>query len=365
MVFEAFLKDAKASMHAVIFSGDVLFASVAATRTKTKTGWTDSVTPEKLHLVLERWLKPENAILTSIPDWQKLFESWSHLCAICVEGISRRLVASIDDALQALPAYLGYMEVDDESPVHWALYTNSLCARYRITGRRLGILGDKEEDDPTKEAAMSHLPFDAIEWESLNLRYSFWDKNHDFEAAKRGAAWRRIGSDFLSTIADGILVRLSDPCPDIRNRLFTIIDAFTRAETDEAYSQVALSCRRLIEHVADSLFPAQEKDGRLGEGKFHNRLLAFADQERKSDTNIDLICVSTKALAEQIEKLAKLVNKGVHQTAFQDEARRCIIRTILLLDDIIALKPSAFPIAADLDLSFLDDLAKRHGQKSD
>jgi hypothetical protein len=359
-LFRGFLKDKRASMHATVFSGDLLFSTIASERTETKTGWTQRVTKERLELAIEKWLHPENAVLLRFDDWKRLIGALQHLCVVCIEGISRRHVATLHDGLSPLPAYLGYMEVDDESGVHWALYTNALPPRFRVTGRRLGILGEKEEDDPSKEVAMQKLPFESVEWESLNLRYSFFDKNENYDSAKRSAAWRRIGGDFLSTIADSVLVRLSDPCPGIQNRLFAIIDAYVRAETDEAYSQVALSCRRLIEYTADNLFPAKEKDGKLGEGKFHNRLLAFADQERKSDTNIDLICISTKALAEQIEKLAKLVNKGIHQAAFQDEARRCIIRTILVLDDIVALKPSAFPIQADLDLSIFEDMAKKH-----
>jgi hypothetical protein len=73
-------------------------------------------------------------------------------------------------------------------------------------------------------------------------------------------------------------------------------------------------------------------------------LLAFADQTRRSNTNIDLIAVSTKALGEQLEKLEALINKGVHAEIYRSEARRCLLRVILLFDDILSLKANAFEI---------------------
>jgi hypothetical protein len=60
-----------------------------------------------------------------------------------------------------------------------------------------------------------------------------------------------------------------------------------------------------------------------------------------SDTNIDLICASTALLGEQLEKLGNLVNKGVHAEVSRQEARRCLLRTIMALDDILSLKRGA------------------------
>ncbi len=70
---------------------------------------------------------------------------------------------------------------------------------------------------------------------------------------------------------------------------------------------------------------------------YKNRLLAFCDASRKSATNIDVICAATALLTEQVDKLYQLANKGTHDTVFTTESKRCIIRTILLLDDIASL----------------------------
>lgn len=73
-------------------------------------------------------------------------------------------------------------------------------------------------------------------------------------------------------------------------------------------------------------------------------MLAFAEREKKSDTNIDLININTKSLSEQIKKLNELINKGVHSDLYRSECRRCLLRTVLLLDDIASLKSSPFTI---------------------
>ena len=157
----------------------------------------------------------------------------------------------------------------------------------------------------------------------------------------------------LGFVADSVVTRLGDAVPDIGDRLWSALRTFDQAETTEQLSQVAATCRRIIEHVADRLFPPKEAvtDGRkLGSQHYRNRLLAFADQARRNDTAIDLICVSTDALNEQITRLLAVAQKGTHAEVYRSETLRCLLRTILLLDDLVALARGRFHIRPDLDL---------------
>lgn len=83
--------------------------------------------------------------------------------------------------------------------------------------------------------------------------------------------------------------------------------------------------------------------------KYKNRLFAYADISRKSNTNIDLIVATTKTLFEQWDKLNSLSNKGVYSEVFRAETRRCLLRTIMLLDDIVSLKEKPFEIKPNLN----------------
>lgn len=145
------------------------------------------------------------------------------------------------------------------------------------------------------------------------------------------------------------------------DKLWATLRTFEDAETNEQFSQVAVSCRRLIEYVVDCIFPptnGEYKGHKLGLPHYRNRLLAYADKERKSDTNINLIVTSTEMLNELIEKLSKLTDKGVHSEFSRNETRRCLLRTILLLDDIISLKRNAFPIKPEINYDILHDIFK-------
>jgi hypothetical protein len=187
-----------------------------------------------------------------------------------------------------------------------------------------------------------------VEYESLNGKFSLFDKYDDFAHAKRVSDWKRRSGALLAFIGDNVVSQLNDIAPELANKLWAALDLLERAETEEQYAQVSTSCRRAIEYVVDCIFPplSGEQSGpfKLGQPQYRNRLLAFADEARRSDTNINLIAVSTQSLAEQLEKLEALINKGVHAEIYRSEARRCLLRVIMLFDDILSLKNSPFEI---------------------
>ena len=151
---------------------------------------------------------------------------------------------------------------------------------------------------------MRSLGFEPVSWESLNGRFSIFDRYYNFEHAQHVAEWKRDCGQLLGFIADSVVSRLSDAVPDIGDRLWSALLTFDQAETTEQLSQVA---------------------------------------------EIDLVCASTDALNEQIAKLLAVAQKGIYAEMYRAETRRCPLRTILLLDDLVALKQGAFQIRPDLD----------------
>ena len=120
-------------------------------------------------------------------------------------------------------------------------------------------------------------------------------------------------------------------CIKLQPWSFKRAEFWHRTGTTEQLSQVAVTCRRIIEHVADRLCPPRETgtgEPKLGPKNYRNRLLAFADQARRNDTAIDLVCVSTDALNEQIAGLLAVTQKGIHAEIYRVETRRCLLRTI-------------------------------------
>jgi hypothetical protein len=71
---------------------------------------------------------------------------------------------------------------------------------------------------------------------------------------------------------------------------------------------------------------------------------------------------NTASLFDEWAKLYELSNKGVHSEPHRLECRRCILRTILLLDDLIAIKRTAFPVNVKADNfinRFIDKVDKK------
>ncbi|MBD2385589.1 hypothetical protein [Cylindrospermum sp. FACHB-282] len=93
--------------------------------------------------------------------------------------------------------------------------------------------------------------------------------------------------DFLKEEVDDKLLDLN---PELAEKLMIALKSVS-SENSEEWSHALTSCRRLIEGLADELFPAldHEINGRkVGQPQYINRLRAFMDKAIESDSNKDL-----------------------------------------------------------------------------
>ena len=340
-VFPALLALRNVQVDSKIFVGDLLFSGIAVPHEGGDPRF--SRTNRRLGDVVDCWLDPPNPVWNGFSE-ERLSGALGAIYAICFESIEQDTAERLHQSLIDDASYLGAMEVDDGSFVHWQLYSQKLIPLFRVHGRTAHVFWDGISDDGKNQGFFDEVPglgFDQVNWESLTDRFSIFDRYHNFEHAQRIAKWKRDCGQLLGFIADSVVSRLGDAVPELAPRLWSALRTYDQAETAEQMSQVAVTCRRIIEHVADQLFPPIETvDGgpKLGPKHFRNRLLAFADRARRSDTTVDLVSVSTATLDEQITKLLAAAQKGIHAKIYRMETRRCLLRTILLLDDLVALK---------------------------
>ncbi|HDY90474.1 MAG TPA: hypothetical protein ENH82_20445 [bacterium] len=358
--FEILLSKKNLEVSSKVFHGDLLIHTFARNREDTESGHIERFNKEKYIELLDRWIN-------------QAFQGWNHLSkdflkkvanknihVICLENVTHELAEFIANKLDEFEPFLGAFEVNDASKIHWVLYSSSLVPAYRLINRNLYFLWDGLLED-NKDTGLANeykkLDFISVEFESLNGRFTIFDKYHgDFKYSKRVSEWKIKCGDLLAFIADDVVNRLSDIAPKLGDKLWAAFNAYDTAETNENYTHVAVTCRRIVEYVTDCIFPPTNElynGHKLGEGKFRNRLWAYADEEKRSDTNIDVITISNKVLDEQFEKLNKLTNKGIHSEIFRSEARRCLLRTMMLLDDIISLKANAFDMKPELDIDMI------------
>jgi hypothetical protein len=280
---------------------------------------------------------------------------------ICFETIQKEIAEKLHTSLINEEHYLGCFEVDNAIELHWWLYGECIGLKFRILNKKISILVDTDSEE--KEAAehykelLKGISFEKIDTEFSNYRYSLIDDNHNFENAKRTAEWKKSTESLFTTITDEIIAKLTDTAPELTDRLWTINHTFSSAQTGEQYALAMTSCRRLFEYIINCLFSATDEiiDGHsLKKDKYKNRLLEFTKRELKSEVNTDLIFTNTVSLFDEWSKLYELSNKGVHSEVHRQECRRCIIRTILLLDDLISIKQTPFEVKVKAEKFFND-----------
>lgn len=149
-------------------------------------------------------------------------------------------------------------------------------------------------------------------------------------------------SDVVSTVlarhrrkVDALLdIRL----PEVRDQLKAALNAADEGN-EESRSHVLLTCRRVIEAVADYLYPPSEQPHRSKEGTEHkvqdehflNRILAWAD-----NTWNTALASALEDLSNRLDRLNDLECKGVHAKVSQAEMEFGLAQTYLLAGELLS-----------------------------
>ena len=133
----------------------------------------------------------------------------------------------------------------------------------------------------------------------------------------------------------------------------------------EEWSQALTSCRRLLESLADKLYPPNDKvinKRTFKPNQYINRLWQFMSESIESESNRDLAKMHVDYLGSWLEKNYKMTNKGVHSEVSQLEATRVVFHMYLMLSDLLDyLDPSqvSSSIKPSLKTATLDDFEVR------
>jgi hypothetical protein len=359
-IFEALLKHRNLNISSKIFVGDLLFLSHCQEKISekidgNKTSKIFRLNEEKYFELIDNWLFSEEN------NWKKFNEERlekslsQNIFTVCFESIDLKNANYLFESLKDYEPFIGAMEINDSNKIHWLLYSESLIPYARIINRKLNLFHDSissDDLDTEMQKEFISLGFKSVEFEDLKLKYTIFDIYNNYEHARRIAEWKIGFGSSLAYIADNVVSELTDIAPDLGNKLWSALNTYDSAETNEQFGQVAASCRRIFEYVTDCVFPPQNEPSEIGNplkaDKYKNRIFEYAKQNRLSSTNIDLIVASTEVLFSQWDKLNKLANKGLHSEVFRDETRRCLIRTVLMLDDIISLKQGPFELKPEI-----------------
>lgn len=140
--------------------------------------------------------------------------------------------------------------------------------------------------------------------------------------------------DILKNAVDDKLLDLE---PGLAEQLMLTFKGVS-SNKDEEWSQALTTCRRLLERLADQLYPASTdttKGRTLGQAQYVNRLWAFMDKAIESDSNKELAKSHVDFLGMWLEKTNKITNKGVHAEVTRLEAVKAVFHTYLVVADLL------------------------------
>lgn len=152
-----------------------------------------------------------------------------------------------------------------------------------------------------------------------------------------------ISSSF-DLLKDAVDDRLLDLDPEIAEQLMLAFKSVS-SDSKEEWSHALTTCRRLLESLADKLYPASDLvigKRTFKQNQFVNRLWQFMNDTIESDSNRDLAQMHVNYLGSWLEKANKITNKGVHDEVSQLEATKAVFHIYLMLADLLDyLDPSA------------------------
>ena len=339
--FRTLLRIPSARLHVRIRHGNLLIGEIP------------KLTPEQLATAL---LDDEQPSWTGFnPASLAALMKATHPWVLAVEGLAASDAKRVTLGLRRESEFFaGSLVLNLANPVHWALYEAHLPLAYRVYGRELRLLhtsfdvaaGDERDHgwaDGWRESGL----FASVQWEDVGLRDTILDELHTYEHVRHRVELEELLSGHLAALAADALLRCSSLDPGLSERLHAAFKSFEFHDSSEQLAQVALSCRRFIERLADVLYPPgpDRADGRkVGPAEYRNRLWAYVEDHLDS-TDEAVVLAGLTDLGDRIDRLDQLANKGVHADYMDPRAiHRLLISLVVLSSDVLSMAPP--PLAA-------------------
>lgn len=264
------------------------------------------------------------------------------------QNITIEIAENLHSKLSSDPSYLGAMDVDFSVPLQLKHFRNSLLESYRLRGKYCSIYYYLGEDELPLDVAIQEC-FEqygfSVDYEDLGCRRTYFDKYDSLKHFKRVEDFMRIFSKFKGLSVDqisNITLNIEEIHPKLFDAFAAAARSVKRSETEEDYAQIALTGRRLLEKIADYLFPPQKSklNGRdVSENKFKNRLWAYIEQTLKESKAFDSNLL--KNLGNEADRLFEVFNTGLHANTTRVKIKKEFVALIIWLSDIIALSPAS------------------------
>lgn len=324
---------------------------------------------------LERGQNPEALFLAAFAhsEWallheDRLLDGFPTVFGMVFENMPRELASELHSALNDHGGYLGAVSVHFEFPPHLALYRLRLPPQFRLEGAKLRSfysMGNQDGCDPSDLRDMQRLGYTDVAFEDTGAGRTILD---DFDTPRhfeRVAAFRELLTGSLPGGEDDayqLTMMLEDLSPKLFNALGAAAERLKTAENAEEVAQVAISGRRYLEQLANTLFPPTDTPRgkrKLDTSAFRNRLWAFAEDHLRGDEG------RLSTIGKEVDRLVEEMNVGVHADQPTERIARSISDAAVLTANLFALDPDSarngYIAYMDSLRAFVRELATQHG----
>ncbi|MCC7473531.1 hypothetical protein IT404_17815 [Candidatus Nomurabacteria bacterium] len=167
-----------------------------------------------------------------------------------------------------------------------------------------------------------------------------------------------VADDVFTRVRSRVDMTISKIVPDAVQKFSAVYENLL-SDNQEDWSNAAHSCRRILQDLADSVFPPTdepkyvEKDGKkrtitLGKDQYINRIMAFVESRSGSERFNDLVGSHLSFIGDRLDSLFMASQKGSHSTIVsREEADRYVVYTYMVLGDVLSLsRPDGKPLEA-------------------
>ncbi len=280
----------------------------------------------------------------SIVDDQRLKFGFPCIFGMVFENMPIGLATKLHGKLQSEVGYIGAISVHFEFGPHLVRYRSQLSLTYRLRGKMLRSfysMGEEDGKDEWEIESMQKLGYEDVGFEDSGAKRTILDDYDTLTHFKRVAAFRKLVSPRLANGADDayeLTMLLEDLSPKLFDSLGAAAKSLSDAETAEDVAQVALSGRRYLEQLADTLYPASKKtkNGRvLNKAAYKNRLWAYAEEHAGSNEG------TFQIIGKEVDRLTDLLNNGLHADRTKVELEILLADLATLTAKFLSLNPNS------------------------
>jgi hypothetical protein len=175
-----------------------------------------------------------------------------------------------------------------------------------------------------------------------NLIYQYVLRKH-YELKFSG-----IADDVFSRVRERVDATVGAVIPEAVKRLSAVYENLL-SDNPEDWSNAVHSCRRILQDLADAIFPPTDEvrevriEGKvqrikLGREHYVNRIITFIQANSDSGRFQDVVGSQLSYLGNRLDSIVEAANKGTHDTIVsREEADRYVVYTYLIVGDILTL----------------------------